>query len=149
MSKRAPNLAAGMVQLTLPLSSLPSQQRKTGSLRTSETVKEALRAALRACGLSREVVADELTRLTGEPVSIHQINNWAAPGKGDRSIPLEQLAALTAVTGDAGLARAALSCAGWTILRPDEVPYFELGRMAAEDRARTRKRREIMDRIKS
>jgi hypothetical protein len=138
-----------MVQLTLPLSSLPSQQAKTGSLRTSETVKEALRNALRGCGLSREVVADELTRLTGEQISVHQINNWAAPGKGDRSIPLEQLAALTAVTGDAGLARAALECAGWAVLRPDEVPFYELGRLTAEDRARTRKRREILDRIKT
>jgi len=128
---------------------LPSQKLKAGSLRTSETVKEALRTALRNCGLSRETVADELTRLTGEAVSIHQINNWAAPGKDDRSIPLEQLAALTFVTGDAGLARAALSCAGWAVLRPDEVPYFELGRMAAEDRERTRKKREILERIKS
>lgn len=149
MSKRAPKLAEGMVQLTLPLSSLPSQKLKAGSLRTSETVKEALRQALRSCGLSRETVADELTRLTGESISIHQINNWAAPGKDDRSIPLEQLAALTFVTGDAGLARAALACAGWAVLRPDEVPFFELGRMAAEDRERTRKKREILERIKN
>jgi hypothetical protein len=149
MSKRAPNLAEGMVQLTLPLSSLPSQKLKAGSLRTSESVKEALRQALRSCGLSRETVADELTRLTGENVSIHQINNWAAPGKDDRSIPLEQLAALTSVTGDAGLAKAALECAGWSVLGPEQRPYYELGRMTAEDRARTRKKREILERIKN
>lgn len=148
MSKRAPKLAEGMVQLTLPLSSLPSQRLKTGSLRTSETVKDALRQALRSCGLSRETVADELTRLTGESISIHQINNWAAPGKDDRSIPLEQLAALTAVTGDAGLAKAALECAGWTVLAPEQRAYYELGRMTAEDRQRTRKRRELLEQIK-
>lgn len=148
MSKRTPNTAQGMVQLTLPLSSLPSQKRKSGSLRTSEAVKEALRIALRNCGLSREVIADELTRLTGESISIHQINNWAAPGKGDRSIPLEQLAALTLVTGDSGLASAALECAGWTVLRPEDRPFYELGRMTAEDRERTRKRRELLERVK-
>lgn len=149
MSKSAQKTDPAMVQLSLPLSSLPSQRLRSGSLRTSEAVKEALRKALRNCGLSRDLMAEELTRLTGEAVSIHQINNWAAPGKGDRSIPLEQLAALTFITGDAGLARAALECAGWAVLRPDEVPYFELGRMAAEDRERTRKRREILDKIKS
>lgn len=148
MSNHRQNLASRMVQLTLPLSSLPSQKLKSGSLRTSETVKEALRVALRACGLSRETVADELSRLTGESVSIHQVNNWAAPGKDDRSIPLEQLAALTVVTGDAGLARAALECSGLVVLRPEDVPYFELGRMAAEDKERSRKRREILERIK-
>lgn len=148
MSKRGSNLAERMVQLTLPLSSLPSQRLKTGSLRTSETVKDALRQALRNCGLSRETVADELTRLTGENVSIHQINNWAAPGKDDRSIPLEQLAALTAVTGDDGLARAALECAGWSVLGPEQRAYYELGRMTAEDRQRTRKRRELLEQIK-
>lgn len=136
-----------MVQLTLPLSSLPSQKLKAGSLRTSEAVKEALRQALRSCGLSRDTVADELTRLTGESVSIHQINNWAAPGKDDRSIPLEQLAALTAVTGDAGLARAALACAGWAVLHPDEVPIFELGRITAEDKARAKRKRELWEKI--
>lgn len=149
MSKRGSNLAQGMVQLTLPLSSLPSQKLKAGSLRTSESVKDALREGLRRCGLSREVVADELSRLTGENVSIHQVNNWAAPGKEDRSIPLEMLAALTVVTGDAGLARAALECIGWVVLRPEDVPFFELGRMTVEDRARVRRKREILEKIKA
>ncbi|SNS05985.1 hypothetical protein SAMN04488503_2500 [Humidesulfovibrio mexicanus] len=149
MSKRTPNLAPGMVQLTLPLSSLPSQKLKAGSLRTSETVKEALRQALRSCGLSRETVADELTRLTGENVSIHQINNWTSTAKEDRSIPLEQLAALTIVTGDAGLARAALECSGWSVLAPEQHAYYELGRMTAEDRTRHRKKRDLLERIKA
>lgn len=147
MSKRGRNPDRGMVQLTLPLSSLPSQRLKAGSLRTSEAVKEALRAALRSCGLSRETVADELTRLTGEAVSIHQINNWAAPGKGDRSIPLEQLAALTLVTGDSGLARAALGCSGWTVLRPEDAPFYELGRLTAEEKARAKRKREVWEKI--
>ncbi|MGE4296959.1 MAG: hypothetical protein AB7E47_02925 [Desulfovibrionaceae bacterium] len=147
MSNRPKNIAQGMVQLTLPLSSLPSQQLKAGQLRTSEAVKEALRHALKHCGLSRETVADELTRLTGENVSIHQLNNWAAPGKGDRSIPLEQLAALTVITGDHSLAQAALEAAGVVVLRPDQVPYYDLGRITAEDKRRARKRKELLEKI--
>jgi hypothetical protein len=135
--------------MTLPLSSLPSRKRQAGGLRTSEVVKEALREALKECGLSRDVVADELSRLTGEKISIHQINNWAAPGKGDRSVPLEQLAALTAVTGSLALAKAALECAGVVALGPDQVPFYELGRLTAEERERGRRKKEIMERIKA
>ncbi len=148
MSKPRRNPDSRLVQLTLPLSSLPSQKLKAGSLRSSEAVKEALRVALRGCGLSRETVADELSRLTGESISIHTVNNWAAPGKNDRSIPLEQLAALCVVTGDAGIARAALEAAGLTVLEDHEVPYFELGRITAEDRERARRKKELMERIK-
>ncbi|WP_285908107.1 hypothetical protein [Pseudodesulfovibrio pelocollis] len=138
-----------MVQLTLPLSSLPSQRRKAGSLRASEAVNEALRHALANCGLSRETVADELTRLTGEAVSVHAVNNWAAPGKGDRRIPLELLAALTEVTGDPGIARAALAPAGLTVLTAEQTPLFELGRITAEDRERAKRRKELWEKIKA
>jgi len=148
MSKRGRNPDPGLVQLTLPLSSLPSQQRQAGSLRTSEAVKEALRQALRDCGLSRDTVADELSRLTGETVSVHTVNNWAAPGKGDRCIPLEQLAALTIVTGSLALAQSALEAAGLLALGPDQVPFYELGKLTAEERDRARRRKEIFERIK-
>lgn len=149
MSKRTPNIAPGMVQLTLPLSSLASQKRASGSLRAKEAVKDALKAALTRCGLSREVVADELTRLTGENISIHQINNWVAPGKDDRCMPLEYAGALAVITGDAGFVQAAVNAAGLMVLDHQQAPFYELGRLAAEDRERTRKKREIMDRIKS
>lgn len=148
MSKRKPITAPGMVQLTLPLSSLASQSRKAGSLRCKEGVKEALRSALANCGLSREIVADELSRLTGESVSIHHINNWAAAGKTDRSVPLDMLAALTIVTGDPGPARVALERGGLVVLEPDQVPYFELGRITAEDRERAKRKKEIMEQIR-
>ncbi len=147
MSKRPQKMDTGTVQLTLPLSSLPSRQRAAGSLRTSEAVKEALGQALRSCGLSRETVADELTRLTGEPVSVHAVNNWAAPGKHDRSIPLDQLAALCVITGSEALALAALAPAGLLVLTQDQKPLYELGRLTAEDRARARRKRELWEKI--
>ncbi|MBU4243471.1 MAG: hypothetical protein KUA35_10310 [Pseudodesulfovibrio sp.] len=136
-----------MVQLTLPMSTLASQTHKAGGLRCKEAVKEALRRALANCGLSREVVADELSRLTGEAVSVHAVNNWAAPGKGDRSIPLDQLAALTVITGDPGPARAALECAGLAVLMPEQTPLYELGRITAEDRERAKQRKALWDQI--
>ena len=108
MSNRKQRLAERRVQFTLPLSSLPSQKLQAGSLRTLEPVQDILNCALKVCGLSRDVVAEEVSRLTGHDVSVHQINHWAAPSKEDRPVPLHFLAALIVITGDHSLAQAAL-----------------------------------------
>lgn len=147
MSKTRPKSDPGMVQLTLPLSDLPSRQHRTGSLRAKEAVKDALKTALRRCGLSREVVAEELTRLTGEQISHHQINNWIAPTKDDRCVPLEYAGALAIITGDVQFLRVAVEAAGMLVLTKDQAPYFELGRITAEDRARAAARKAILERL--
>jgi hypothetical protein len=136
-----------MVQLTLPLSELPSRKRRSGSLRAKEAVKEALKAALHKCGLSREVVAEELSRLTGESVSHHQINNWIAPTKDDRCIPLEYAGALAVITGDSGFVQIAVEAAGLLVLSREQSPYYELGKITAEDRARAAARKAILERL--
>lgn len=147
MSKTSQNPDRGMVQLTLPLSELPSQKRRAGSLRAKEAVKDALRQALRSCGLSRETVADELARLTGDKISVHTINNWAAPEKTDRPVPLEYAAALAVVTGDAGVIRAAVEAAGIVVLTAEEAPLYELGKLTAEDRQRAARKKSLFERI--
>jgi hypothetical protein len=136
-----------MVQMTLPMSSLPSQRLQSGSLRTFEPVKDALNDALKGCGLSREVVAEELSRLTGHEISVHQINNWAAPSKEDRPTPLHFLAAITEITGSPALAEAALDGTGYRLLTPEEATYYEIGRLEAEKRKHTKKRKELWDKI--
>ncbi|TDT86419.1 hypothetical protein EDC59_11395 [Pseudodesulfovibrio indicus] len=148
MSRKPQKLGAGMVQLTLPLSSLPSQERGAESLRASGAVKEALRQALDRCGLSRDTVADELTRLTGETVTVHTVNNWAAQGKSERRIPLDQLAALSIVTGDPGIARAALEPAGLVVLDKDQAIYYELGLVEAEAKQRAEARKAAWAKLK-
>lgn len=133
--------------MTLPMSDLPSRKHRAGGLRSKEAVKDALRQALRRCGLSRETVADEVSRLTGDKVTIHTLNNWAAPEKQDRPVPLEYVAALTVITGDAGLIRAAVESAGLVVLTPDQAPYYELGRITAEDRQRAAIKKSLLERI--
>ncbi|MGE4293924.1 MAG: hypothetical protein AB7E32_17165 [Desulfovibrio sp.] len=147
MSKRRANPDKRMVQLTLPLSSLPSQRLQNGSLRTCEGVQDALSRALARCGLSREIVAEEISRLTGHEVSIHTLNNWAAESKSDRPTPLQALAALVAVTGDPGLVEAALAGTGYRLLPPEDVAYYELGRMVAEEKERAKQKRKIWEKI--
>lgn len=148
MSKRKRNPDMRLVHLCVPMSSLPSQQLGDGSLRTFEGVKGALGRALRACGLSRDVVADEVTRLTGQEVGVNQINNWAAPGAQDRPVPLHVLAALVVITGDHGLARAALEGTGLKLLTPDEIPFYEIGLLEAEKKEQAEARKAAWAKIK-
>lgn len=147
MSKTSQKPDAGMVQMTLPMSDLPSRKHRAGGLRAKEAVKDALRQALRRCGLSRETVADELSRLTGDKITVHTVNNWAAPEKQDRPIPLEYAAVLTVITGSAEIVRAAVEAAGLVVLTPDQAPFYELGRLTAEEKARARRKREVWEQI--
>ena len=97
-----------MVQLQLPLSSLPTAGMAAGSLRRLEAVHEALDAAITASGLTRAYIAEEISRLTGGSVSENHINNWTAESKmGERHIPLEYVAALTVILGDVRILAAA------------------------------------------
>lgn len=147
MSKKTQNPDRRMVQLTLPMSDLASQKRRSGSLRAKEAVKEALKHALANCGLSRDVVADELSRLTGEAISIHQVNNWVATAKAERCMPLEYAGALAVITNDTGFLQIALESAGILVLSPEQAPYYELGKITAEDRARAQQRKALLERL--
>ena len=147
MSKPWRNSDTRLVQLTLPMSSLPSQRLQNGALRTFEPVKDALNSALKRCGLSREVVAEELSRLTGHDISVHQINNWAAPSKEDRPTPLHLLAALTELTGCADLAEAALEGTGYKLLSPEEAIFYEIGRAEVTKKEEAKRRKELWEQI--
>lgn len=132
----------------LPLDDLTCADMRAGSLRRHEAVREALVDALsHPKSPPRGVVAEELSRLTGEAVGENQVNNWCAPGKTDRKIPLEYLAALVIITKDLSLAEAALEGTGMRIISEDELAFLELGRMTAEDKARAKQRRALMERI--
>jgi len=135
------------VQLTLPLSDLPSQRLASGSLRTFEAIKDSLVSAMKGCGLSRDIIAEELSRLTGHDISVHHLNHWAAPSKEDRPTPLHFLAALTKITGNAALAEAALDGTGYKLLTPDQVVFYEIGKDEVEKRKQAKKRKELWEKV--
>jgi hypothetical protein len=116
-------------------------------MRRHEQIREALRTALRDCGLSREVVAEEVSRLTGDNVSVHHINNWTAESKDGWRLPLECVAALTIVTGDPGIIRAALDGTGMTVLNQEETAVYELGKLTREDMERKKKLKETKEKL--
>ncbi len=148
MSKRKPNPDMRLVHLCVPMSSLPSQRLGNGCLRTTEAVQDALTGALKSCGLSRDVIAEEISRLTGHDVSVHTLNNWAAPSKEDRPTPLQFLSALIAVTDSPALVEAALKGTGYKLLPPEEVPYYEIGKLEAEKKEQAEARKAAWAKIK-
>ncbi len=147
MSSRDPKSRPRMVQRTLPLSELKSQRLGAGTLRRLESVKEALKDALKDSGLPRETVAEELGRLTGEHLSVHVLNNWVAEEKKDRNIPLHYCAALAIVLDDLRPLQAAFGGSGVHVMGEEEFGFYELGKMAAEDAARSKKKRQLKEKL--
>lgn len=140
------------IQLTMQMSKSRTARLRAGALRRKEPVTEALKQALDGCKsldgapMDRETVAKELSRLVGEPVSIHTINNWCAEGKENRRFPLEYAEALALITGDRRILDAALG-ASFRALDDEETAFLELGRIVAEERARSRAKRQVMEKL--
>lgn len=117
-------------------------------MRVKESVREALKSALDGCEMDRETVAREISRLVGEEVSVHSLNNWCAEGKSDRRIPLEYAAAVVAITGNRGVLDAALGVIGYRVLAPEEEDVLELGRITLEERSRRKAKRRVLERLR-
>ena len=145
MSKRRAGVDKGMIQLTLPLSSLPTSRVRAGALRVKERVREALSEALDASGLDREFIASELGRLVGENVSVHTLNSYTAESKGDRRLPLEYAAPLAVILEDISLLHAALESSGLLVLGKKERAIFEIGKLAVEKKKRSQRERQLWE----
>ncbi len=147
MTRNPQNLVTQARQLTLPLLDCPSNSKRAGSLAKKEGVREALTEALDACPLGREQVALEMSRLTGENISINHVNNWASGAKRDWRFPLEYVAALVVITGDAGVIAAVLEGTGFSLLSENDRMYVEYGRLMVEEKKRQKKKRALMERL--
>lgn len=133
--------------MELPWSTLTSQAHRAGSFRQHEAVTEALKTALNNCGLGRDTVAEELSRLTGDKISVNHINNWCAESKNGWRLPLEYAAALSVITQDMSVITAALEGTGMIVLDKEGRDYYELGKITAESRVKNRKRNQIYGRL--
>jgi hypothetical protein len=147
MSNLEPKTVSHLVQMELPWSILPSQEYRAGSFRRHESVCEALKSALSKCGLGRDTVAAELTRLSGDKISVNHLNNWCAESKNGWRLPLEYVAALCIITGDSGIIKAALESSGLIVLDKKAKDYYELGKITAENRLKTREKNQIFGRL--
>lgn len=138
---------SGARQMNLPMTNLRSFDEAAGSFSRKAAVQEALKRTLRNCQLSREEIADEMTRLVSEKITKNHIANWTAESKNGWRMPLEYAAAFYVVTGDPGVVKAALAGSGIGILDDRDFALFELGRIVAEERSRSKRKRQVMEKL--
>lgn len=148
MTKRNTAYDIRAEQLSLPFMHSPSFEYSAGSFRRTESVQEAIRLTLKDCRLSRDEIADEMSRLLGEKVSVNHIANWAAESKNGYRLPLEWAAAFCVVTNDSRVIKAALRESGINVLDDGEMVFFEIGKAVEEKRERTAKLKANRERLK-
>ena len=134
-------------QLLLPLHSGGTNAIRAGCLCRKEAVREALTEALAACPLSREEVAQEMTRLTGEAVSVNHIHNWCSEAKREWRFPLEMATAFCMITRDFGLISAILDGTGHGLADEGTMVLAEYGQILIEERKRSSKKRALLERL--
>ena len=147
MTKTNPHQDPRYHQLNLPLTNLRSFDEAAGSLSRKSAVQEALKRTLRNCQLSREEIADEMTRLVSEKITVSHIANWAAESKNGWRMPLEYAAAFFVITGDPGVIKAALYGSGIGVLDDKGYALYELGKIVAEERTRSKRKRRVMEEL--
>jgi hypothetical protein len=147
MTKRRTTSDTAPRQLLLPLHSGGTNGIRAGRLCRKEAVREALTEALAACQLSREEVAQEMTRLTGEAVSVNHIHNWCSEAKREWRFPLELATAFCLITGDFGLIAAILEGTGHGLADEGTMVLAEYGQILVEERRRASKKRELLERL--
>src|SRR3989339_179310 len=112
----------------------------SGRLNVVATLHAAIREAIRQAPKSRETIAEEMTGLAGQPVSVHQVNNWTSDSHPHR-IPAELLPAFCQATGSiAPLRLLAEAAGGFTLPGPDAL-RAEIQKLDEEARHITREKR--------
>lgn len=76
-----------------------------GELAVDTRVREMLANAIRNCSKSREQIAEEMSGLTGKPITVHMMNAYTAICKEPSRFPACWVQAFCDVTGDDQLQR--------------------------------------------
>jgi hypothetical protein len=97
------------------------QLSRPGRLSVADSLNAAIKAAIRNAPKSRETIADEMSELTGERITMAQINNWTADSH-PHDMPGRFYPAFCVATGDVELIRLQAEAAGiYTLPGPDAL----------------------------
>lgn len=99
-----------------------------GTLNDSGVVRAALVEAIRRCGKSRELLADEMSMLTGTEITVRRINAFTAESREDYRFPSELARAFCVATRDFTLMRRQAELAGFHLVSETEYELLQLGR---------------------
>ncbi len=143
MTKSKPGSDSSPKQLLLPLHSGGTNGIRAGRLNCHEAIREAIVRALEASPLSRESFAAEMSRLTGESITVNHLNNWCSEAKGKWRFPLEYAAAFARVGQDFGVFVAALDGSGQMLANERTMKAARLGELIVEEKKRAQEKREL------
>lgn len=125
------------------------QSLRPGRLNISVQINAAIKNAIRNVPKSRETIADEMTELAGERITVGQINNWTADSH-PHEMPGRFDAAFCVVTGDQELVRIKVEAAGSFILPGQDALRAEIQKLDEETRklqAEKRKRQVFLQEL--
>jgi len=124
-----------------------------GSMRCMNELQQAMRAALKACPLSRYEVVGRMSHLLNEEISKSMIDAWTCESKSDdpgRHIPAEYLPAFCQATGSHEPLDVLDDKAGRIALDSLDAMRSEIHRMKEDARnllREVRKREELLERF--
>ncbi|WP_429885345.1 hypothetical protein [Geoalkalibacter halelectricus] len=120
------------------------QEQAPGRLCCSTRLKAAVAAAVKAAPKSREMLADEMAALTGQAVTVHNLNSWIAESHPHR-LPAELLPALCQATGNTEPLRVLAETAGIYTLPGVDALRAEVQKLREDEQkiSRERRRREL------
>lgn len=107
-------------------------QTAPGRMNVVGRLQAAIRQAAKSAPKSREQIADDMTELLGETVTVHQVNNWLAESHPHR-IPAEYLPAYCEATGSIEPLRIMSEVAGVFTLPGPEALRAEIQRLREEE----------------
>lgn len=107
------------------------------SIEIAHTMSEALDKC-REVGVDRERIADRMSYLIGEKVSVPMLNAYTAPSRESHQINVERAiafdTAVKSLTGTAALLHLQARHAGERVVSQEEAAHIELGRIFLEER---------------
>lgn len=139
-NKRRPTLTTAQMAFTFAAPEVPTHAGDLAGLAKmmASSVARMLKEDLR----SREVIAAELSALTGEEISRFMLDSWAAEGREQHNISAARWLALISVTSRHDVLDTLTSKIGARVLVGEEIHAARLGHLMS-------KRREIEQQIKA
>jgi hypothetical protein len=99
-----------------------------GSMNDDHLVRDIITQTIKACGLSRAQIADQMSYLLGEKVTERMISSYTSEAMEKHRWPLHFSRAFCEVTRNWKLIRCVAELVGFTVIEGDDVNILELGR---------------------
>lgn len=100
----------------------------TASLRAR--IARAIAETLKDSVLTREAIAEGMTKWLGEKVPKNMLDAWASEAREEHTIPFLKLLALIHATGDVRLLQLGAEMFGHSVVEDRWLPWVEVGQLA-------------------